>query len=301
MLKPRCFVIGPIEGRFDKVVNTYIKPALAEKYEIEAAGEEITDAIKDFIFYALRDYDLAVAYIGAPARGQIDPQRWYWNANVMLEAGYRMGLEKPIVFVREPRTSDDEPLLPFDLADGSTVVLPPKAKEDDDREKPWRDVAISEIKESAAARDPHDVGDGPYPSLTMRFEPGRDGRVTEARKSAAELFGFNDRTDLLGLEVTKLIDWILDKMVPNANLRKAFYDEQYRLLGEIRGNRRPLASVCMVFGKAEEPDRIPNAHLPMITGWVENKRGVLTIDMIYPDVKGLAQRDKDGVVRCRFA
>ena len=53
-----------------------------------------------------------------------------WNPNVMVESGYRLGLDLPIVFIRE-HVSQNEPLLPFDLFNLQVVELPT----DDEEEK----------------------------------------------------------------------------------------------------------------------------------------------------------------------
>jgi hypothetical protein len=70
--------------------------------------------------------------------------KWFWNPNVMLEAGYRMGLKKPIIFLRDHKRGEDEPLLPFDLSNLRVIELP---AEQDDKIKLHRDKTIAQIKQ----------------------------------------------------------------------------------------------------------------------------------------------------------
>jgi hypothetical protein len=139
MSKPVCFVVQPIGNRSDNVVDFYFWPALSDKYTVVQPGVERSSSITTDIFKHLKDDFLVLAFLGSPYRIPTIGNNWLWNPNVMLEAGYRLGLGLPILFLREKRTVEDEPLLPFDLFNITVIELP---SADDEKERANRDRII---------------------------------------------------------------------------------------------------------------------------------------------------------------
>ena len=107
MDKKTCFVISIIGKEnsserihADNVFNHIIQPALANEFDVTRADKMYhADKIDNKIFSSLKDADLVVADLTGK------------NPNVFLEVGYRMALDKPIMFLVQ---KNSEPL-PFDI------------------------------------------------------------------------------------------------------------------------------------------------------------------------------------------
>lgn len=107
MDKKTCFVVSvigkensPERTHADDVFDYIIEPALSNGFEVTRADKIFhADKIDDKIFYSLKNADLVVADLTGK------------NPNVFLEVGYRMALEKPIIFLVQ-KNSDP---LPFDI------------------------------------------------------------------------------------------------------------------------------------------------------------------------------------------
>lgn len=292
--KPNCFVVRPIQNRSDYIVALYIKSACGDRFEVIPSGSEThTSTITEEIFRHLNEDSLVVAYLGSPARMEGEGNKWFWNPNVMLEAGYRMGLKKPIVFVREHRRNEDEPLLPFDLSTLQVVELP-----QDDQVTLQRDRAIDQIKRFAEAHMKEKCESTyAWPAITISFE-GKAGQVRSASEDAAELFGLAGEESLLGMQLSTLLDRISARMMPVQ--MDAFLEEQKRLIGALYIGEKPVATVCLVFGNENIPPggRIEAAYLPVVARFTQGATTIL--DVIYIEVTSLARLDDDGVVRCNL-
>jgi hypothetical protein len=101
------------------------------------------------------------------------------------------------------------------------------------------------------------------------------------------------------MRVTTLIDHIHSRMVPGQ--REAYKVEQSRMIGEVVIGRKPVTTVCLVFGDKDiaPGEKIEAAHLPIIARFVTHT-GTTMLDVIYLDVTEIAHLDDDGVVRCTF-
>lgn len=107
MDKKTCFVVSvigkensPERTHADDVFDYIIEPALSNEFEVTRADKIFhADKIDDKIFHSLKNADLVVADLTGK------------NPNVFLEVGYRMALEKPIIFLVQ-KNSDP---LPFDI------------------------------------------------------------------------------------------------------------------------------------------------------------------------------------------
>ncbi len=305
MPKPKCFVVRPMHERSDFVLDLYVIPACGDDFEVIPAGSEPnTAAITEDVFRHLDNDSLVLAYLGSPARMEGEGNKWFWNPNVMLEAGYRMGLKKPIVFMRERRRGEDEPLLPFDLANLQVIELP---TEQDEKIRLHRDRTIAQTKtfvdahmkeEQKRLEETRDRPGYPWPAITMAFE-GATGEVRSASDDAAAFFGFPDNQSLIGMPLITLVEKISSRIMPGQ--RAAFEAEQNQMIGQIFIGKRPLATVCLVFAEQNIPEGgdIEAAYLPVVARFVTRARGTI-LDVIYLEVTGLAKLEADGVVRCNL-
>src|SRR5215471_1037297 len=303
--QPTCFVVRPMHERSDFVVDLYILPACQDDFKVIPAGSETnTSTLTESVFEHLNEDSLVVAYLGSPGRMEAEGNKWFWNPNVMLEAGYRMGLRKPIIFIRDHKRGEDEPMLPFDLSNLQVIELP---AEQDDKIKLHRDKTIAQIKQFVDAHElavklAHDKEERTrehtvfaWPTLSIAFEGG-SGEVKLASDDAAALFGLTGDQSLAGMRLTTLIDHLHSRMVPRQ--REAYNVEQSRMIGEIVIGRKPVTTVCLVFGDKDisPGEKIEAAHLPIISRFV-TQAGTTMMDVIYLDVTEIAHLDDDGVVR----
>ena len=99
------------------------------------------------------------------------------------------------------------------------------------------------------------------------------------------------------MAIAEVVDKLHSRMLPQQ--RQAFRDEQELMIGKVFIGRKPLASVCIVFGEKDlAPDSRPdNAYLPYVSRFVFGKNGPTTFDVIYIDVAETARLDANGVVR----
>jgi len=295
--KPSCFVVRPIHNRSDFVVALYIRPACGDHFEVIPSGSGTsTSTITEEVFRHLDEDPLVLAYLGSPSRMEGEGNKWFWNPNVMLEAGYRMGLKKPIVFLRDHRRNEDEPLLPFDLANLQVVELP---TEQDDQVTIHRDRAIDQIKQFAEAHMKlTSEANFAWPAITVSFE-GKAGHIRSGSDDAAQLFGLSGEESLVGMPLWTLIDRIYGRMLPAQ--RAAFSEEQKRLIGELFIGLKPVATVCLVFTNENIPPggKIDAAYLPIIARFI-TQGGAKILDVIYVDVTAMARVHDDGVVRCNL-
>lgn len=311
-----CFVISPLgTTNADYVLSEIIKRACEPDYKVTGADEEtmirggeafkIGDSgrennqnkISDRILNNLKNADIVIAYLGSPEKGKGNgkDKKWLWNGNVMFEAGYRMGLRKPIVFIRSGRENESEPLLPFDILDYKVVELHNKKDIGDADVLNEKRQKIKEYCDQLIPLFPGGGGDdieSPWPAITVWLENGT-GKVVGASKAAKELFKINPLT---GTNINDLIQKI-KSMMPSKQAEK-FGKEQDEMLGKLVTGQKPKAKVCMVFTEQalSRESEIPNAWLPVIASFDMNiTPWALTV--VYYDVKDNAKICDDTVVR----
>jgi hypothetical protein len=297
-----CFVVQPIGQRSDNVFDWYLTKALENKFTLVQPGSEPTSSITADIFKHLRDDDLVVAFLGSPYRIPTLGNSWLWNPNVMLEAGFRMGLRRPILFVREKRAQDDEPLLPFDLFDISVIEL---VSADEEKLRVNREKIIHRIREHADAivkpqpEEPDCTIVYTFPAVTMAFGGGA-GKITVASDDVAAFLRYPSGKNLVGLDAGEFVKQLTAEMVPSQ--RDAFNAEQERLFGVIFIGKKPSATVCIVFGKdpIQPGAKLDNAYLPIVTRFRATRGEPTILEVIYLNVTASAVAGHDGVVRCNL-
>lgn len=107
MSKKTCFIVSQIgepnsseRNHADKVLKYIITPSLKDDFEISRADTMYhSDRIDDKIFEQLKTPDLVIADLTNN------------NPNVFLEVGYRMALEKPIIYIMQENSLP----IPFDI------------------------------------------------------------------------------------------------------------------------------------------------------------------------------------------
>lgn len=188
-----CFVISPIgqaetEGRrrTTEVIEQYIKPACeGAKLTPYFVHEMQAGSIPQHITRALQTMPLAIAYLGDGPP---------WNANVMIEVGYRLGTGLPIVFLGGPSAKSQSEPLPFDLFDQHVIDLPgtngPKERET---------MIVTIVQGLRQAAGLHHGWIPLHASATIVIALGGETDqhlFTEASPQAERLFGLEDRVGM---------------------------------------------------------------------------------------------------------
>jgi hypothetical protein len=281
-MKKVCFVISPMgddysetRKRADFVLETYIRPACNETgYEGIRSDHQISHDIVNGITTALQNSPMAIAYIGSPQHGDSDPSGApYWNANVMIELGYRMSARLPIVYVCERDEHGAEPNLPLSMRTLDVVFLPhlPRPAPED----PWKDphpaTTIAKIRGriefEGSRRRPLDS----LHAFAWINAASRDTRTPEnllytaASYTAEDLFGVDGR--LVGRNMTEFLEAVASRMHPVQ--WEMFKQDQEgaraQLSGRMQGStdKPSIARVPIVFEK-HRPELNNRAFLPII-------------------------------------
>ncbi|MDB5319417.1 MAG: hypothetical protein JWN40_1048 [Phycisphaerales bacterium] len=180
-----CFVISPIDKhdpRIDDVFDNLIVPvARAAGYEPRRADQIEGPDRLDVITGHLNDAPMAIAYLGRPAPT--------WRQDVILEVGYRIAREKPLVLISEPPEPDADgeilsltDLLPFHLRQ-TTVTEVPK--------QPGQAVAkLAREFRATLKKAAERKWTSPFPFMEIRFQNlDEDLTITEVSPEARRLFG----------------------------------------------------------------------------------------------------------------
>jgi ubiquinone/menaquinone biosynthesis C-methylase UbiE/nucleoside 2-deoxyribosyltransferase len=289
----RCFVITPLGGpdseqraHSDWIFRTLIAPAcqrlLPRCLVVHPLDQEGADVWAD-ISNALFSADHVVAYLGTPP----------WNANVMVEIGYRLATGKPLVILA-PQGS-----LPFDLLNRRTIMLAenPTTMADADAAK-----AVNAIVEMMTAREMQDLGWGDLrPTATIELDlrdvPVKHHSVGDASQETADLFDL-PRTHLIGMSPEDLIEHLGSLM--DERQHEAFIEEQARLYAQadvLSVAPRPLhAEVPIFLTKHRNPAFFHRAFLPAILMREQIENRLLT-RVVYVDVSRQIRIDRQGICR----
>src|SRR5262245_52401438 len=125
-----CFVISPMGPsrsatriRADYVFKTYIAPACKlTEFEARRADGGVGQNIVSGTNTALQNAPMAVVYMGPVPGSREGPG--CWNANVMIEIGYRLASRLPLIFLCDQDSEGDLPELPLSLTILSVIGLP---------------------------------------------------------------------------------------------------------------------------------------------------------------------------------
>jgi hypothetical protein len=312
-----CFVISPMgpsagetRRRADYVLKNFIKPACLKagfdgKRSDELDDTDITRAIRD----SLLGSPMTIAYLGSrfvcAAQSGGCKHLPAWNDNVMVEVGYRLASQLPLLLVC------DEP------SDGGTLELPtllghmftfmvPAGKDELDPQKPEQLAKINELVSCIAQRIKK-IEDKVEPinsthavALVHRqLEGGDDGSEPEsmyyvgASKLATELFGVEDhgrgKLRLAGRTMGEFLENLRHRMPPAQY--EVFLDSQNQARStwtKIVTNgewKTPTVHIPIVFDRHPLGDRlVGRAYLPIIVSEFRSGVSWSTLNVLYLDV-----------------
>lgn len=280
-----CFVISPmgppkspVRIRADYVLETYIKPACREAgYEAQRADQGIGRNIVKGTTTALQNAPMAIAYMGSGPDASNGGANC-WNANVMIEIGYRLASRQPLIFLCDQNVDGDLPELPMNLRILNVIGLP----RPDPKNPKWVDAHPQETVESLIRgfQEEEQAGrilDSMHPvaainAASSQVRTAKNLYYTAASDVANDLFGMElgDGLDrrLVGRTMEEFLSGVERRMHP-AQWR-AFDRDQKNARGKLglratgRGEKQSTASVPIVFENHENEWFNHRAFLPII-------------------------------------
>jgi class 3 adenylate cyclase len=306
-LLTECFVITPIaprEDRVNRVFDELIAPACRKAgFEPRRAHEIRASNRMDVITSRLESAPMVVAYLGRPDVSSST----IWNPNLMIEVGFRLATQLPIVLLSDPAGSRQDgvqpnfsELLPFHLKHLTVTEI---------GAEPAASVEVlSEEIDAAKQRHP---GYGATPHAVIEaLITASEQKFLEVSPAAVRLFG--GRVEK-GASLDSLIQ-ALSEMMPPQQYR-AFTHEQERLLDELLRPRRfrltearedaetvPVATVPIQLRRSEVRAPVPGwaFFLPVVLHFT-GRDTVHRLRVLYLDVTSAVRRGPDGTFVCRLA
>jgi hypothetical protein len=283
-----CFVISPLgphnsatRKRADYVLNTYIAPACERAgYDPVRADGGVGRDIVMGTTTALQNAPMAVAYLG-PTPDSVPGSRegaGCWNANVMIEIGYRLASRLPLIFLCDQNSQGDVPELPLNLSTLKVIPLP----RPDPKDPRWVDAEPQESVDNLVRqfRDEELAGrilDSMHPvaainAANAQLTTPNSLYYTAASDAADDVFGVQSGDGrgprLVGCTMEQFLASTAKRMHPNQ--WEAFKRDQQSWRSKLKlrahgeDDKQATAMVPIVFENHENDDYNHRAFLPII-------------------------------------
>jgi hypothetical protein len=283
-----CFVISPmgpnrsrVRKRADYVLETYIQPACERAgYEAVRADGGVGRDIVMGTTTALQNAPMAVAYLGpiSDAGPGSREETGCWNANVMIEVGYRLASRLPLIFLCDQNAEGNVPELPLNLAVLRVIPLPrpdPKAPRWVDPEP--QETVDSLVRQFQEEEQAGRLLDSMHPVAAInganaQLSSPNNLYYTAASDVADDVFGieFGDgrAPRLVGRTMEQFLASAEKRMHPNQwdAFRRDQQSARSKLKLRARGEdeKQSTATVPIVFENHENDDYNHRAFLPII-------------------------------------
>jgi class 3 adenylate cyclase len=294
-----CFIISEIDDRNPRILDVMEKlvvPACKRANFLPRRADRIPGPDRIAVIKEqLAAAPLVVAYLGQPVP--------HWNADVILEVGFRLATGKPLVMIHEapPPSADGsvpslKALLPFYLLHRTTVEVAAQPQQSLDR-------LVAEINLAQHDR-PEGKWSSTHPKVELQFTNLRtDVRLNEVSPAAKELFGLENEMETH--QLVGVLERIRERM--DEVQFKAYLREQSEILAKIQaegagfasvddGQTLPLARVPIIFKNntgMHEPDRKPQGHLPVLLRYSLD-RGMIKLRTLFIPVSESLRKDPAG-------
>ncbi len=279
-----CFVVSPIgepdspiRVRADIVFEHFIKPACeATEYRPKRSDMRIDDRITNAMYNSLKVSPLVAVYLGSSP----------WNPNVMVELGYRLSTNKPVIILKD--ASADAKDLPFDIKDYNYIDIPHNV----DTLSPEDHFSIVRRIRDFISAGPGRAWQYNYPAAVYDVSQGKV-KIVEVYGGIEELFGIHN---LIERDVREILDIVYAKM-PEKQAAK-IKSEQAQLIGLIvlGATEGVYATIPFLFDK--HPKYNGRAFLPVIDSFATPEDGVLRLRVTYFEVTGAVRKHAEGYYYC---
>lgn len=274
-----CFIISPMgdedsetRKRADFVLKTYLEPACKQLgYTAIRSDAQAAVSIAGCITNALQNAPMAIAYLGAPEPSATSSDAHQWNANVMIEVGYRLASGLPLVCVRDASPSRDG--LPAIMRDFTVLTLPTTAGDTAEPAARARTEAIIDkiAKQLEAAGHWNIALDSLHPMAAIHASSRNTSDsssllYTAASDDANIVFGAEKR--LVGRTMPEFMDFVKARMHPVQ--WKEFERDQNGARRKLAGrmtatdSKAAAARVPIVFEDHDGAEHNLKAYLPII-------------------------------------
>jgi TIR domain-containing protein len=304
-----CFVISPMgsedsptRARADYVLDTYIGPACkAAEYDALRADRGVGQDIVKGTNTALQNAPLAVAYMGRPTAEPVPAPGEFpscWNANVMIETGYRLASRLPLIFLCD---QDSLHYLPLSLKARNVIGLPRPDPANpgwvDPQPQKTVDRLIRQIREEEQAIR---LLDSVHPLAAINAGTSQaekpDNLFYTAASAAANGLFFGNGLDrpLVGRRMDGFLEELQKRMHP-AQWR-AFERDQVEARIQLSQGQHAIAKVPIVFEEHAIPNYKHRAFLPIIVQDYRPQEGGLNwfnLRVLYLDVTTVTEKAKD--------
>ncbi len=293
---PECFIIMPMAAkeseigkRREEVYRRYIVPACIKLRATPVRPDRQSGhSILSDVIGVLNVGEFVIAYLGG------EP----WNANTMIEVGYRWATGRPMVLLAENT-------LPFDLHDHRSVIL--------DCEKEGQpgyvEQKTQEIFDHMRVRHSTNDRGELHATATVVIDeretvaPEKRHAISMASDATAELFDI-PRERLIGMHPEDVIQRLRELMGDPLHFEQFGADQQelYTKLSPATPynpgappERAVYAKVPMIFRKHPKADYNMRAFLPIIVSYIRG-REVSRQNVLYLDVTNAVRCTTEGYV-----
>ncbi len=262
--------------RADRVWTSLIRPACLETgYDPVRAHELPAETITEPIISALSTDPLVIADLGSSP----------WNANVMIEVGFRLASGRSIVFLADARSSGGK--LPLQLLDRRIVWIDPATPQTAGPQlKEYINECSDEFTQSWSSQYA-------YVDFQVPIKRPERATYTYANSAAARMYGFTNPDDMVGKPVEE-IDGRLYRFMAEKQ-RKAFEEEQGRLFGDILNPRTPVKASVKIplwFANHDMDEQKGKVYLPLLVQHrFDKEEGMVLMRTVYVDITSWSAKD----------
>ena len=219
-------------------------------------------------------------YLGAPP----------WDANVMIELGFRLCTKKPVFLLRDATANSDP--MPFDIKDFNSIDIPA----DTDSLSNDDQMAIMRRIRDFISISPSAGWNYRYPSGTYDVANGRV-RIVEANGGLERLFG---ERNLIHKDLRDVLRKVFGYM--SKEQCDKFRSEQAELVGRISTGDCDMvdATIPFYFDRHSHMEFNKCAFLPVVDSFASPQAGVLRLRVVYIDVTGAIKKHQDGYYYCNL-
>ncbi len=277
-----CFVIRPFDKRGESVLTNLIEPVCErEGYIAISADKQLTSRIIDGIITSLSVSPMVIAYLG----------RHPWNANVILEVGFRLATRRPMVMLCDDVENLD---LPFNIAQDRVVLIPPASV--DGKEA---DAAIDRIRRQFCETERNSLDLESNMAVAVIHAPRgslkqKEAIYVRASELANQLFGVDGK--LVGRTVWQFVHE--DRRVDMPDYQyKAFTYEQKRLTTAHNPSGQPVIARTPMILKRGQGER--RAFLPIIVKYQEVGE-IQEFTVLYLEVTSVTDWIEDPLIKQNY-